>query len=85
MYYFAVPPFLYAGICGGLRSIKKQRDQLACSAASAPAIRTVERFVLEKPFGRDTQSCLAMTRQLSMLREEQAKWAAEGRARKPID
>ena len=72
MYYFAVPPFLYAGICGGLRSIKKQRDQLACSAASAPAIRTVERFVLEKPFGRDTESCAQLVRGIAThLTEEE--------------
>ena len=31
-----------------------------------PGVRTAERFVLEKPFGRDTDSCQALTRELSM-------------------
>ena len=68
MYYMAVPPFLYANICGCLRAYKP-----ADVAATGPAlaVRTVERFVLEKPFGRDVESCAQLTRELSMLREDE--------------
>ena len=31
-----------------------------------------ERFVLEKPFGKDTDSCAKMVKELSMLKREQA-------------
>ena len=33
-------------------------------------IETVERFVLEKPFGRDSASCAAMIRELAFIPEE---------------
>ena len=99
MYYMAVPPFVYASICGCLRSIKSKKEAAAAAAALASASasasasataaasgdgraappspaaaampRVVERFVLEKPFGRDTESCRQMTRELSMLNEEE--------------
>ena len=79
MYYMAVPPFLYGGICGGLRAATAAAAA-AAAAAGADSIneaaaqltaRTVERFVLEKPFGRDTESCAAMVRELSMLGEDE--------------
>lgn len=76
MYYLATPPFLYPTICATLRGMDC-RLQPAVPAASDAAgaavltVRTEERFVLEKPFGRDTASCEEMVRQLSMLRAEE--------------
>ena len=65
MYYMAVPPFLYAGICSCLRSehaasaVSRELPEGACGKGPAPRlpVPTMERFVLEKPFGRDTASC----------------------------
>ena len=67
LFYMAVPPFLYADICRSLRVNGAARaDVSACGT-----VHTIERFVLEKPFGRDTQSCAQMVSQLSMLREDE--------------
>lgn len=79
MYYMAVPPFLYADICFALRACRAERTGSGADAvltASQPPIGPalgwpVERFVLEKPFGRDTESCAALFAQLSMLSEEE--------------
>ena len=85
MYYMAVPPFLYARICSCLRAASAEigaevgEGSVAAAAGETPssqpvpkgALRTEERFVLEKPFGRDTPSYAKMMRELSMLREEE--------------
>jgi glucose-6-phosphate 1-dehydrogenase len=42
-FYMAVPPFLYSGIAGCCRSAGLRRKS--------------DRFILEKPFGKDTESC----------------------------
>ena len=61
MYYMAVPPFLYARIC----------RSLAQGGLRSETGR--DRFVLEKPFGRDAQSCASLCRELaSLLREDEA-------------
>ena len=111
MYYMAVPPFLYAQICGALRGSGEQSsrssgqaspggrtsfrltgsttnssraegtsssradvsDAGATEAAGAADVEddeeewiaTEERFVLEKPFGRDSATCTALTRELA--------------------
>ena len=57
----AVPPFLYASICGCIRA----------GTPAATIVRYSERFVLEKPFGRDSESCAQLNRQLSMLKENE--------------
>lgn len=82
MYYMAVPPFLYASICGALRSRSDSGSSpsggggasdgssisgggggsAAQAELAAMGVRTVERFVLEKPFGRDTESCAQVCR-----------------------
>ena len=60
VYYMAVPPFLYASICRALAS---------------GGLRTTigrDRFVLEKPFGRDSKSCASLCRELAAsLREDE--------------
>merc|ERR1719453_1055706 len=66
----AVPPFLYASICASLRAFTGPAG-LAGQPLGPNGVRTVERFVLEKPFGRDTESCAQLTRELSMLREDE--------------
>lgn len=85
MYYMAVPPFLYAKVCSCLRSRRAAAAVLegfdAAGGAASGAIgvgpapmlrvRTAERFVLEKPFGRDTDSCSKMVRELSMISEDE--------------
>ena len=81
MYYMAVPPFLYAGLCSCLRSraasaaVSLGCESLADCVGVGPApqlrVKTSERFVLEKPFGRDTASCAKMVRELSMLSEDE--------------
>ncbi len=93
LYYMAVPPKLYSGICGALRAAMPAAAAAAApSAASAaaasaatdetpaplaensqhrPTVRTRERFVLEKPFGRDTASFVELSSELSMLAEEE--------------
>jgi len=80
MYYMAVPPFLYADICSCLRSGTAAMAVAAGDGAPGgvgigPApkliVPTRERFVLEKPFGRDTESCGQMVRELAMLHEEE--------------
>ena len=48
----------------------EERDQLAALADPLDGIETVERFVLEKPFGRDSASCAAMIRELAFIPEE---------------
>ena len=61
VYYMAVPPFLYARICRSLQAggMRQQTGR--------------DRFVLEKPFGRDAQSCASLCRELaSLLREDEA-------------
>ena len=61
VYYMAVPPFLYARICRSLQQggLRSQPGR--------------DRFVLEKPFGRDAQSCASLCRELaSLLREDEA-------------
>ncbi len=61
VYYMAVPPFLYARICRSLAQggLRQQTGR--------------DRFVLEKPFGRDAQSCASLCRELaSLLREDEA-------------
>jgi hypothetical protein len=70
MYYMAVPPFLYASICGCLRAYTGP-EGMAGASVGATGVRTVERFVLEKPFGRDVESCAQLNRELSMLREDE--------------
>ena len=70
MYYMAVPPFLYAQICGHLRAYTGP-DGTAGRPLDSSGVRTVERFVLEKPFGRDIESCAQLNRELSMLSEEE--------------
>jgi glucose-6-phosphate 1-dehydrogenase len=49
----------------------EERDQLAALADPLDGIETVERFVLEKPFGRDSASCAAMIRELAFIPEEE--------------
>ena len=71
MYYMAVPPFLYADICGALRACRAEALAAAPTDGSPAATWPVERFVLEKPFGRDTASCAALFGQLSMISEEE--------------
>mmetsp|Transcript_1872 Transcript_1872/g.5845 ORF Transcript_1872/g.5845 Transcript_1872/m.5845 type:complete len:612 (-) Transcript_1872:319-2154(-) len=72
LYYMAVPPFLYAGICSAMRSKRRPKEgPLLWSLDSGQDTGIVERFVLEKPFGKDTASCKVLVRQLSMLREEE--------------
>ena len=61
VYYMAVPPFLYSRICRSLQAggMRQQTGR--------------DRFVLEKPFGRDAQSCASLCRELaSLLREDEA-------------
>lgn len=69
LYYMAVPPFLYAGICGALRQKRQPMDRPLMDSVIESGI--IERFVLEKPFGKDTASCKVLVKQLSMLREEE--------------
>lgn len=75
LYYMAVPPFLYACICAALRHGRGSVQAAADASADAPPaddeLQTAERFVLEKPFGKDTASCKIMVKQLSMLREDE--------------
>ena len=71
MYYMAVPPFLYADICGALRACRAEALAAAPTDGSPAATWPVERFVQEKPFGRDTASCAALFGQLSMVSEEE--------------
>ena len=70
LYYMAVPPFLYAKLCGCLRAHTGDGG-MSSQPLAASGVRTVERFVLEKPFGRDTESCAQLNRELSMLTEEE--------------
>ena len=70
MYYMAVPPFLYSSICGCLRTYTGPAGMVGLPVPTG-GVRTVERFVLEKPFGRDLESCRALNRELSMLREDE--------------
>lgn len=57
IYYLAVPPFLYPRICRALRTAR----------------RKPERFVLEKPFGRDSESCRKLCDELGeLVTEEEA-------------
>ena len=65
LYYFAVPPFLYPAIAGQLRACGCEGASGAAEA-EAPAVR--ERFILEKPFGKDLTSCRALLKELSLLR-----------------
>ena len=61
VYYMAVPPFLYASICRSLRG------------GGLRGGGTADRFVLEKPFGRDLASCRALCSELgALLREDEA-------------
>ena len=61
VYYMAVPPFLYSRIC----------RSLAQGGLRSETGR--DRFVLEKPFGRDAASCASLCRELaSLLREDEA-------------
>eukprot|EP00965_Chrysotila_dentata_P124635 4120022-Pleurochrysis_carterae.AAC.1 len=71
----AVPPFLYADIANGLRTpqegeAERPLEATKVSTLGAP-VKTTERFVLEKPFGRDTASCNVLVRQMSVLSEEE--------------
>ena len=60
VYYMAVPPFLYASICRAL------------CAGGLRNTNGRDRFVLEKPFGRDATSCASLCRELaSLLREDE--------------
>ena len=61
VYYMAVPPFLYSRICRSLQAGGMRRETGR------------DRFVLEKPFGRDAASCASLCRELaSLLREDEA-------------
>ena len=61
VYYMAVPPFLYGPICRSLRG------------GGLRGGGTADRFVLEKPFGRDAASCRALCAELgALLREDEA-------------
>ena len=61
VYYMAVPPFLYARICRSLQAGGMRRETGR------------DRFVLEKPFGRDAASCASLCKELSaLLREDEA-------------
>ncbi|KAL1499475.1 hypothetical protein AB1Y20_011678 [Prymnesium parvum] len=71
LYYMAVPPFLYADICSALRTCRAEAFDAAPADADKDALWPVERFVLEKPFGRDSASCAALFSQLSMVSEEE--------------
>ena len=53
VYYLAVPPFLYGGICRTLRDAGMHRTSLAKQGGHSAG---EDRFVLEKPFGRDLNS-----------------------------
>mmetsp|Transcript_26220 Transcript_26220/g.78653 ORF Transcript_26220/g.78653 Transcript_26220/m.78653 type:complete len:583 (-) Transcript_26220:33-1781(-) len=67
VYYMAVPPFLYAAICRCLRDGGLRRP------ADEAGLPTRHRFVLEKPFGRDAQSCRALCQELgALVREDEA-------------
>ena len=78
MYYLSVPPFLYSQICaavvearggggsggggggGGMSDIAWRR-----TADARRTGRIEERFVLEKPFGRDHATCVELMRSIS--------------------
>lgn len=62
LYYLAVPSFLYFDICRGLKLSAIAADQ------------AVDRFVLEKPFGRDTETCDALLAQLSAVLTEDVSY-----------
>ena len=68
MYYFSVPPFLYHGICTALLTAREKEAARVAGLANGrkaqlqlPSVGDVEeRFVLDKPFGKDTDSCSRM-------------------------
>ena len=68
-FYMAVPPFLYAKIarCCHLSGLRRSSSTKCASTGSA-----ADRFILEKPFGKDTESCIALCASINdVLREEQ--------------
>lgn len=76
VYYLAVPPFLYAKICLTLRDSGTRQvwhSHVSSSASRDEGTGHVEsRFVLEKPFGRDLDSCRALCEELGeLVREEE--------------
>ena len=79
-FYFAVPPFLYAGICRSLRAVGLHRADQAMggfigAAAGGPAggghgadaALQEDRFILEKPFGKDTASCVELCSSINQV------------------
>lgn len=62
LYYLAVPSFLYLSICRCLRETGIAKDE------------RVDRFVLEKPFGRDSQTCAALLDELSTVLSESVSY-----------
>ena len=55
VYYLAVPPFLYGSICRSLRDAGMRRTSSRARGSDASG-GSEDRFVLEKPFGRDLAS-----------------------------
>ena len=71
MWYMSVPPFLYARICAALSEARAERAQGEDGGGSRSPPHPEDRFVLEKPFGRDHASCAALMAELSMLKREE--------------
>jgi len=70
MYYLALPPFLYAQVTNALYRARAEMCSSQGGDASPYALspNVAERYVLEKPFGRDTESCAALVSDLSALK-----------------
>lgn len=71
MYYFSVPPFLYHQICQALLAAREHESSLpplpsspSLSRGSGRPLPIQDRYVLEKPFGKDTESCAQVRIQL---------------------
>eukprot|EP00302_Diacronema_sp_CCMP2436_P004244 CAMPEP_0179852214 /NCGR_PEP_ID=MMETSP0982-20121206/8675_1 /TAXON_ID=483367 /ORGANISM="non described non described, Strain CCMP 2436" /LENGTH=643 /DNA_ID=CAMNT_0021737807 /DNA_START=27 /DNA_END=1958 /DNA_ORIENTATION=- len=62
LYYLAVPSFLYYDICVNLKESGIALD------------KKVDRFVLEKPFGRDSATCNELLAQLSQVLSEDVSY-----------
>jgi len=62
LYYMAVPSFLYYGICLNLKD------------SGIATHKKVDRFVLEKPFGRDSTTCNELLAQLALVLSEDVSY-----------
>ena len=80
LYYLAVPPFIYPAVCSAIYDLQRERAAHTTGltrrrgnfgGAHARADAIEERVILEKPFGRDTASCVQLMSELSMLPPEQ--------------